>query len=193
MASINNTSFEDEGAAPGEAASWGVSLPSGAQDIAEFSGAPYESFEVGFDNDGSQSELELSNLIMCLFATHAEYQGGFMPRETFEFGWMEPQAPNYYGAPWNHDSRSRFDDESIELGPFDTFEDSWSNEGAQEGLADADLEMMDEIDSFETAWGAVGAIDAFTWPADPAQLEFAVFGGADQENFSNGWTETFPA
>ena len=189
MADINNTSFEDAGAAPGEAVSWDVSLPYGAQDIAEFNSEPQEGFEAGFDNDESKLEFDMSDLEMCLFATHSPYQGGFMPRETFEFGWMEPQAPNYYGAPWNHDSHYRFEDENLELGLLEDFETSW---GIVTGWFYT-VGAMGADDSFESDWGTAGTIAAFTWPADPAQLELAPFGGADQENFSNMWTETFPS
>lgn len=83
-----NFSFEDAGATAGQADSWTLTIPTGAQDIATFEGTilPFEKFESGWQggNQLSKSEFVVADL------RAATFNDSIAEQEDFDSEWKRP-------------------------------------------------------------------------------------------------------
>jgi len=203
MAVLTNPSFEDPGAAPGEANAWTSARDAASEDVAIFHGAgsevrPYESFEAGWgDNQLAQDGFIPSDLTAALF------ESGTRAVEDFETSWVLPSS---VGPPWNHQSVWVYDAANFTVaqftGPddFEDFEAGWSNnENFQTGFAPGDTTaasfdtalVAEDVEDFEEGWQNNQAAQTGFNPGDTTAAKFNA--GADAfENFEGAWTLALP-
>jgi len=213
MADILNPSFEDAGAAVGQALSWIESYLAGAEDFASFTGVdrdyPWEGYEELWDsNQLWQTSFSTGDLLPALF------EGGTLAQEAFDYSWMEPALPYApYTLPrWNHHSQWTRDTGNFTVASFDAgtpegfedYEEEWTdNEDAVADLtagttvaASFDVGIPQGFEDFEEEWQDNETAEEEFQPLDPlgGASTTALFdaGANGFENFEGIWTEVLP-
>jgi len=208
---VLNPSFEDPGAAEGQAASWTEvypeEVPTAAggigEEVATFTGddetTPYEGFSGGWlNNELAQTGFGIADVVSAFF------EDGSLPYENFETTWILPEIADLSHPVWVHQSQMAYWHENFEPAYFDTgsytaegpedFEEGWSTvENAVADLAAAVTSFAsfdaaaDTFEDFEEEWQNVeDAVSDFNnWPAN----ENAMFDAATHayENFEGSW------
>lgn len=204
MAVLDNPSFEDPGASPGEAASWTSARDPASEDVAIFHGEgfallPYEAFDAGWDNN----ELAQDGFIPSDL-TEALFESGTRAVEDFETSWVLPNVAG--GPPWNHQSVWVYDAANFSYASFtgglnyENFEAGWdNNELAQAGFIPSDLTygvfdtviVMQDYEDFEEGWQDNEDAQAGFTPGDTTAAMFDA-GANAYEDFEGVWVLTLP-